>query len=213
MCRWVWLGIFRFTMRVHISGGHPHASDGGLLIAVSHVSHLDPIVISALLRRRISWVSRAEFYQQWFMRAVLYHGGAFQVDRGGQALPTIREGLRRLKCGEVVGIFPEGELMRGKNSVLRGAGIKHGVCLLAARSGKPVWPVVVLGTERLKSLGPWLPAKRGRLWVHIGEPIYAEIGGNSRQARAVFAERLVAEYVRLYAEMRVNFELPESIAP
>ena len=76
-----------------------------------------------------------------------------------------------------------------------------------------MWPVVVLDTEWLKSLGPWLPAKRGRLWVHIGEPIYAEIGGNSRQARAVFAERLVAEYVRLYAEMRVNFELPESIAP
>ena len=49
-----------------------------------------------------------------------------------------------------------------------------------------MWPVVVLDTEWLKSLGPWLPAKRGRL---------------------------VAEYVRLYAEMQVNFELPESIAP
>ena len=52
-------------------------------------------------------------------RAVLYHGGAFQVERSGLAQPTIREGLRRLKCGEVVGIFPEGELMREKNSVLR----------------------------------------------------------------------------------------------
>ncbi len=213
VCRWIWLGIFHFTMRVRSSGKHPLTSDGGLLVAVSHVSHLDPIVVSALLRRRISWVSRAEFYQQWFMRAVLYHGGAFQVDRKGQALPTIREGLRRLKRGEAVGIFPEGELMRGENSVLRGAGIKHGVCLLAARSGKPVWPVVVVGTDRLKNLEPWLPAKRGRLWVHIGKPIYAEIGGNNRQDRAVFAERLVAEYVRLYAEMRVNFELPESIAP
>ncbi len=209
----MWLGIFGFTMRIRSSGVHPLASDGGLLIAVSHVSHLDPIVVSALLRRRISWVSRVEFYQQWFMRAVLYHGGAFQVDRKGQALPTIREGLRRLKGGEAVGIFPEGELMCGTNSVLRGAGIKQGVCLLAARSGKPVLPVVVLGTDRLRSLGPWLPARRGRLWVHIGMPIHAEIGGNTRQGRAAFAERLVAEYVRLYAEMRVNFDLPESIVP
>lgn len=213
VCRWMWLGVFGFTMRIRSSGVHPQASDGGVLIAVSHVSHLDPIVVSALLRRRISWISRAEFYQQWFMRCVLYYGGAFQVDRQGWALPTIREGLRRLQRGEAVGIFPEGELMCGMSSVLRGAGIKQGVCLLAARSGKPVLPVVVLGTDRLGRLGPWLPARRGRLWVHIGKPIHAEMGGNSRQGRAIFAKRLAAEYVRLYAEMRVNFDLPESIAP
>ena len=213
VCRWLWLGIFGFTMRVRSRGLQTVAAHGGVLIAVSHVSHLDPIVVSALLRRRISWVSRIEFYQQWFMRSVLYHGGAFQVNRQGCALPTIREGLRRLKRGEAVGIFPEGELMAGANSVLRGASIKHGVCLLAARSGRPVLPVIVLGTDRLTRLGPWLPAKRGRLWVHVGQPIYAQPGGHTRHGRAEFAELLIAEYVRLYAEMRVNFDLPESIVP
>ncbi len=213
VCRWLWLGVFGFTMRVRSSGLQTVAAHGGLLIAVSHVSHLDPIVVSALVRRRISWVSRIEFYQQWFMRSVLYQGGAFQVNRQGSALPTIREGLRRLARGEAVGIFPEGELMVGANSVLRGASIKHGVCLLAARSGRPVLPVIVLGTDRLTRLGPWLPAKRGRLWVHVGSPIYAKSDGHTRQGRAEFAALLVAEYVRLYAEMRVNFDLPESIAP
>ena len=213
VCRWLWLGIFGFTMRVRSSGLQTVAAHGGVLIAVSHVSHLDPIVVSAVLRRRISWVSRSEFYQQWFMRSILYQGGAFQVDRKGFALPTIREGLRRLKRGEAVGIFPEGELMAGANSVLRGAGIKHGVCLLAARSGRPVLPVIVLGTDRLTRLGPWLPAKRGRLWLQVGPPIYPKPGGHTRQGRAEFAALLSAEYVRLYAEMRVNFDLPESIAP
>ncbi len=213
VCRWLWIGVFGFTMRVRSTGLPAVGADGGMLIAVSHVSHLDPIVVSAVLRRRISWVSRIEFYQQWFMRNILYHGGAFQVDRQGSALPTIREGLRRLKRGEAVGIFPEGELMCGTNSVLRGAGIKHGVCLLAARSGRPVLPVIVLGTDRLTRLGPWLPARRGRLWVHVGQPIHAKIDGHSRQGRAEFAARLVAEYVRLYAEMRVNFDLPENIVP
>ena len=213
VCRWLWLAVFGFTMRVRSSGLQTVAAHGGVLIAVSHVSHLDPIVVSALLRRRISWVSRIEFYQQWFMRRILYQGGAFQVHRQGSALPTIREGLRRLERGEAVGIFPEGELMAGANSVLRGAGIKHGVCLLAARSGRPVVPVIVLGTDRLTRLGPWLPAKRGRLWVYVGQPIYAKPGGHTRQGRAEFAALLVAEYVRLYAEMRVNFDLPESIVP
>jgi 1-acyl-sn-glycerol-3-phosphate acyltransferase len=212
-CRWLWLGVFGCTMRVRSMGLQAASGKGGMLIAVSHVSHLDPIVVSAVLRRRISWVSRIEFHQQWFMRNILYHGGAFQVDRTGSALPTIREGLRRLERGEAVGIFPEGELMSGANSVLRGAGIKHGVCLLAARSGRPVLPVIVLGTDRLGRLGPWMPAKRGRLWVHVGKPIHAKADGNSRRGRLDFADRLVAEYVRLYAEMRTKYNLPESIAP
>lgn len=213
VCRWLWLGVFAFTMRIRKSGRHPAGIEGGVLIAVNHVSHLDPIVVGAVLRRRISWVSRIEFHQQWFMRAVLYHGGAFQVDRTGAALPTIREGLRRLKRGEAVGIFPEGEMMSGADSVLRGAAIKHGVCLLAARSGRPVLPVVVLGTDRLARIGPWLPAKRGRLWVHVGNPIHAEKDGHGRQGRAEFAARLAAEYIRLYAEMKTEFDLPETVVP
>lgn len=213
MCRWLWLGIFGFTMRIKSSGAEIVDQHQGVILAVSHVSHLDPIVVGAVLRRKISWISRIEFFQQKFMRAILYHGGAFQVNRAGSALPTIREGLKRLKRGELVGIFPEGELVTGANSVLRGATIKQGVCLLAARSGCPVIPVVVLGTNRLGKIGPWLPAKRGKLWVIVGPPMYAKPGINKRKARAEFSELLIAEYVRLYAEIREKFNLPENIAP
>jgi 1-acyl-sn-glycerol-3-phosphate acyltransferase len=212
-CKVLGLGVFGMTMRMKCSGLGLVENEGGLLIAVAHVGHLDPIVVSALLGRRISWVSRIEFYQHWFMRTLLYHGGAFQVNRTGAALPMIREALRRLKRGEAVGIFPEGELMRGSNSVLRGASIKHGVCLLAALSGRPVLPVVVLGTERLTHIGPWLPAKRGKLWLQVGNPIHPVAESHGRQSRKDFAQRLIAEYTRLYAEMRLEFDLPEDIAP
>lgn len=213
-CRALWVGVFKCTMRVEASGLELlKQADGGVLVAVSHVSHLDPIVVSALLRRRISWVSRVEFYRQWLMRTVLYHGGAFRVDRQGSALPTIREGLKRLGRGEAVGIFPEGELMRGENSVLRGASVKRGVCTLAARSGCPVIPVVVLGTDRLSKIGPWLPAKRGRLWVLVGKPLQAGEQARTKTGRAAFAAELEAEYVKLFAEMRQQFGLPETIVP
>ena len=212
-CRVIGLGIFGMTMRIRTMGLGSMADTGGLLIAVSHVSHLDPIVVSAVVGRRISWVSRIEFYQNFFMRKLLYHGGAFQVNRTGSAVPMIREGLRRLKRGEAVGIFPEGELMRGGDSVLRGASIKKGVCLLAALSGRPVLPIIVLGTERLTRIGPWLPAKRGKLWLHVGQLVHPVADSHGRQSRHDFAQRLIAEYTRLYAEMRVEFDLPEDIAP
>jgi 1-acyl-sn-glycerol-3-phosphate acyltransferase len=125
----------------------------------------------------------------------------------------MREGLRRLARGEAVGIFPEGELMQGDQSVLRGAKIKQGVCLLAARSGRPVIPVVVLGTNKLAKLGPWLPAKRGRLWIAAGRPICVEQSVSTRRGREEFAKQLIAEYVRLYAEVREQYDLPDSILP
>lgn len=199
-------------MRMKSSGLHTAGKKGGVLIAVSHVSHLDPIVVSALIPRRISWMSRVEFHKQWLMRNVLYHGGAFQVDRTGAALPAIREGLRRLERGEAVGIFPEGELVKGIDSVLRGATIKRGVCLLAARSGCPVLPVIVLGTDQLGRVGPWMPARRGRLWISVGKPLQASPESNTRAGRAEFAAILEAEYMRLYREMRGAFDLPD-IAP
>lgn len=187
--------------------------EDGMLIAVSHVSHLDPVVVSTLLSRRISWVSRIEFFQNWIFRKVLFHGGAFRVDRYGAALPTIREGLKRLSRGEAIGIFPEGEVMRGGRSVLRGAAVKRGICTLAARSGCPVVPVVVLGTDTLRNIGPWLPAKRGKLWMLVGEPMLAEPEDCTKEGRARFAARLEEEYVKLYAEIREAFDLPETIAP
>jgi 1-acyl-sn-glycerol-3-phosphate acyltransferase len=214
LCRLLWIGVFKCTMRIKYIGlERIPQDDSGVLIAVSHVSHLDPVVVSALLRRRVSWVSRIEFFRNRISRAVLFHGGAFRVDRRGAALPTIREGLKRLARGEAVGIFPEGEVMQGNRSVLRGAKIKRGVCTLAARSGCPIVPVVVLGTDKLRHVGPWLPAKWGKLWVLVGEPIHAPVEAHTKPGRASFAEKLESEYVRLYSEIRENFSLPETIAP
>ena len=212
-CRSLWRGVFACTMRVECVGLEALDCVGGLLVAVSHVSHLDPIVMSVVAPRKISWVSRIEFYRYWPMRTVLYLGGAFRVDRKGSSVPTIREGLRRLARGEAVGIFPEGELMHGTRSVLRGAKVKQGVCTLAAWSGKPVLPVVILGTHRLVEIEPWLPVKRGRLWVFAGKPMHAGEDVKTRSGRAAFAAKLEAEYVRLYAEAREAFGLPEEIVP
>ena len=211
--RLAWRGIFACTMRIRIAGVEHLPVNGGLILAVCHVSHLDPVVVSALLSRRIGWMARSEFYRSWAARTVLHCGGAFPVNRTGAALPTVREGVRRLRRGEVVGIFPEGEIMRGTASVLRGGPVKQGAGLLASRTGCPVVPVLVLGTDRLGEVGPWLPAKRGRLWLRIGPAMRPDQEGPAKIRRAIFAKRLEAEFVRLFAEGQLDWGLPESIVP
>ena len=209
----VWRAVFGCTMRVKLAGLEHLPRQGGVILAVCHVSHLDPIVVSALLLRRIGWVARMEFYTSWIAGTFLHWGGAFPVNRQGPALPAVREGLRRLGRGEVIGIFPEGELMEGTASVLRGGPVKRGVCLLAAKSGCPVVPVMVLGTDQLRKPGPWLPAKRGRLWLRLGPVMFPQDTGTARIRREELAGRLETEFVRLFAEARSGWNLPDSIIP
>lgn len=206
-------GVLAMTMRWRVDGLENEPAEGSYLLAVCHLNHLDPVIVSTAVRRRINWVSRVEFYRHRLMRGFLHYNGAFPVDRRGYARPALREALARLADGEVVGIFPEGEIMSGPDSVLRAGRLRHGVCWLAARSGRPVFPVVVLGTDRLTSVGPWLPAKRGRLWLNAGPPLTAPPDAHTKTGRAAFAATLEAEFRRLFEDTRQRHGLPESIVP
>lgn len=205
--------VFFWTMRLRKSGLEIARRPGGYVLACSHVSHLDPFCVSAVLPRKIGWMARIEFYRHPIAARLMRLGHAFPVNRQGVPVSAIRESLRRLARGEVVGVFPEGEIKDGAGSVLRGAPIKRGVCLLAARSGCPVLPCIILGTEKLNSPRPWMPGWHGRLWVACGEFIEPVNGPDRRAARAEMAARIEAALRRLYAEMRAEFALDDTVLP
>lgn len=208
-----WRMAFAAALRVKTRGLAHAEREGGMLLAVAHVSHLDPVVLSTLLRRHVGWMAREEFYRNRIWSGFLDRMGAFPVNRQGRALPGIRTALARLRAGKVVGIFPEGEIMRGADSVVRGGRIRRGVALLAARTGVPVVPVVVSGTQRLNRVLPWLPVKTGRLWVMAGPALHAPPDAHTRAGRDAFATRLEQAFVVLYGELRREFPKPDSEIP
>ena len=202
------------TMRVRTKGMATARRPGGYLLACSHVSHLDPFCLGGMFPRKIGWMARIEFYRRRWAAALMGFAHAFPVHRQGVPVRAIRTALERLERGEVVGMFPEGEIKAGSASVLRGGPIKRGVCLLAARSGRPVLPCVILGTEKLNHPDPWLPFLRGRLWIVCGEFIEPIPGGSDRRAaRAEMAARIEKALAALYTEARSEFGLDDSIVP
>lgn len=158
-------------------------------------------------------MARIEFYRHRVAARLMRAVHAFPLNRRGVPVRAIREALVRLARGEVVGVFPEGEIKLGTASVLRGAPIKRGACLLAQRSGCPVLPCIVLGTEKLNAVGPWLPFLRGRLWIGCGDFIAPVRGPDRRAARAEMAAQIEAAMRKLYAEMRAEFGLADSVLP
>ena len=65
----------------------------------------------------------------------------------------------------MVGIFPEGGVASGKDSMCRGGRMKGGACLIARRANVPIIPCVILGVHTLNRVAPWIPFRRGHLWA------------------------------------------------
>ena len=202
------------TMRVRVIRPEAPQRAGAYLLACSHLSHLEPFIVSALLARPVDWVTRVEFFKYRIFSRILRALNAFEVRRAGVPVSAIRTAIGRLERGRIVGICPEGGVVQGPASCLRGGPLKRGVCLISYRTGVPVLPCVVLGSDRLTAVGPWLPARRGRLWVAFGDRlIHPPTHLPRKSAREQMARELGAEYVRLFDEVKRTFNIPDAAVP
>jgi len=196
--RWVQLN----TMRVEVVNRQVLRLPGGYQLACTHLSHLEPFILGILARRPIDWMTRIEFYRHPVATWFLMRFAAIPVRRQGVSASAVRTAIARVNEGRVVGICPEGGVANGPASACRGGRVKRGVGLIAVRTGRPVIPCVILGSHALMKVGPWLPFRRGRLWVAFGEPIYPPAHADSRRsARESVAVELEAAFQRLFHQL------------
>ena len=143
--------VLRFFYRVRVEGLDNVPREGAAILAGNHLSFIDSIFLPLVLRRRITFVAKAEYFDDpktaWFFRAV----GQIPIRRGGgsasrRALETAKEVL---EAGKLFGIYPEGtrspdgRLYKGHTGVAR----------LAVDTGAPVIAVAMLGTDRIQPIG------------------------------------------------------------
>src|SRR5207237_9538669 len=125
---------------------------GGFLLAANHISHFDPFIISLVIRRKIDWLTMAEFFQSSVVGFLLRAVDAFPVDRDRANRTTIQTAIDRLKKGHVVGLFPEAGIRAGARSLLEGAQLRPGASTLGHIAGVPRSPCAILASERLYSI-------------------------------------------------------------
>ena len=129
--------------------GREHARvKGGLIVAANHRSFLDPFVIGGCLpwSRPMNYVAKVELFERRWQGWLLSRLGAFPIRRGESDEESVETARQAVERGGVVCIFPEGTRIR------RGTlgNPKRGVGRLALRTGAPVIPAAVLGTENVR---------------------------------------------------------------
>ncbi len=153
--------VFFVALRLRLRKRYNIPKQGPYIIAANHLSWTDIPLVPAYIPGKVVYMAKEELFLDkrigWLVRFL----GAFPVKRGEGDRQSLRAAESLLKRGKVLIIFPEGT--RSKTHVL---GKAHpGLALIALRSGVPVLPVAIWGSEdALKKFG-------ARVTVSYGEPL------------------------------------------
>ena len=130
----------------HIPVGDPaHRPPGALIVVANHTAGVDPLLIQAALPYEVRWIMAQDMRVPALERFWQYARIIF-IDREKRDSRGLREALRHLKAGGVVGVFPEGHIERPARALLP---FEEGAGFLIAKSGASVLPVVVDGTPEV----------------------------------------------------------------
>ena len=190
MLYWVVKGvltpILRVCFRVKVEGRENLPAQGPVILASNHRSFLDSIFLPLVLRRRVTFVAKAEYFDDpktaWFFRGV----GQIPIRREGgsaseRALASATEVLRD---GGVFGIYPEGTRTRD--------GFLHrghtGVARLSLRTGTAIVPVGLIGTDEVQPVDKRMPRLFRRVTIRFGEPLEPERYGDYEQEHLALRE-------------------------
>jgi len=152
----------------------PYPDDAAAIIIANHRGPADPALLwnnnhlkSDKRRiRAINFLMAREIYDvkamNWMYRALQ----SVPVERDGQDMTAVRESLKRLKRGELVGIFPEGGINEGEGLLKANSG----VAWIALKAKVPVYPVFIQGTPIGKTMVSSL-FKPSNVRLTYGDPI------------------------------------------
>lgn len=137
--------VFEVAFGLRVTGVRNIPPRGAVLLACNHISDWDPPVLGCSFNRTIHFMAKKELFSGRLPSYLFGHLNAFPLDRRGLDRQAVRTCLDLLARGLAVAVFPEGTRSRDGRQLQP----KPGIGLLAVRSGAPILPARVSGTDRL----------------------------------------------------------------
>jgi 1-acyl-sn-glycerol-3-phosphate acyltransferase len=156
--------IIRLWARWQVRGVENVPKEGPLVVVANHMNLIDVPILAVSLGRKATFMAKEELFRSRLQGSIMYALGSFPVHRAQIDLQAIRRAKQVLDDGGVLIMFPEGK--RSDDARLQPG--KQGSAMIALRTGVPILPVGIIGTENLKGVLSIL--RRPRIIVNIGQP-------------------------------------------
>ena len=162
--------VFSALWRINVVGGDNVPAYGPAILAPNHVSVIDSFFLPATLARRITFVGKSEYLDDWKTRRLFPALGMIPIDRGGggSSARALDTAARLLTDGELFGIYPEGT--RARDGFLHKG--HTGAARLSLRTGAPIIPVGILGTRAVQPPDAKAPKPFRPVEVRFGGPMF-----------------------------------------
>lgn len=199
-----WIGFTLLARVDRVEGIENVPEEGPAILMINHIAFIDPIVVLHLLPRNIVPLAKIEVYDYPVIGIFPKIWHVVPVRREEVDRQAIRYALEVLAAGEIILVAPEGT---------RGPALKEGkegVAYLASRSGAPVVPVAVQGTEGFPALrftsrwkGPGADIKFGKpfRYKQESEGRQADLRKMTDEAMYVLASMLPAKMRGYYSDL------------
>ncbi len=205
LAKFVILGpLLRLVWRPWAEGLENIPDDRPAILASNHLSFCDSFFMPLLVKRKVTFLAKAEYFttpgiKGFFSRMFFAGVGQVPIDRSDAdaAQNALNTGVRVLRAGNLLGIYPEGtrspdgRLYRGKTGVAR----------MALESGAVVVPCAMVNTDVIQPAGRLIPKLRPRPGVRFGKALdFSRYEGMSGDR---FVERSITDEV-MYELMQLS---------
>lgn len=170
LMKYVFLGpLLRLLYRPKVRGLENIPKEGPAILAANHQSFLDDLLLPLVVPgRKVVFLAKADYFDKWYLRWFFKGANVIPVRRESRsaAEAALQTGVRALRDGNLIGIFPEGtrspdgRLYRGKTGVAR----------MALEAQVPVIPVAIRGTFEALPYDRKVP-RTGRVQIQFGKPL------------------------------------------
>lgn len=178
--------LLRVLLGVRVKGPRLHRREGGLIVAPNHQSWIDAFLVQyALFPHRITFLMTEAFRDLPVAGLYFRAAGTRPIREGAPSVAGLRAAREALARGEIVCLFPEGQLSTTGDV---GEG-RRGIARLARRTGAAVLPVGIRGAIRVFSKVQKRP-RRHTVEIRLGEPLRYD-RARGRDGEDSFTERLM----------------------
>lgn len=184
------------TMQATVRGMENFPQQGPALVVINHLGDADVVLLAAVIPRSIDGMGKIELSEHWLVGSIFRAYGVIYIHRGRPDRKAIRAALEGLAEGRMLALAPEGrQAVDGK--LEEGT---DGAAFLAMKSGAPIVPIAMTGTENENIYSHLRRWQRARVTLTVGKPFRLQVQANRQKMLREGTQQIMAALASLLPE-------------